>query len=169
MTLLESNIPGVLGATRQTWRAKSVRDLLVEIIKDNRKASDRELLDKFIERLREEEVYFLAAAEYAFDNALRALRREQPIPERTAELVERAAQRVENAAVHVKRVAQIKAKVALLSIKMPSGKTLAQSTGAECVRAGGWFAAIGKRIKASEIVGNVLDEQTLQRMFKRAG
>jgi hypothetical protein len=62
-TLLESNIPGVLGATRQTWRAKSVRDLLVEIIKDNRKDSDRELLDKFIDRLREEEVYFLAAAE----------------------------------------------------------------------------------------------------------
>jgi hypothetical protein len=83
--------------------------------------------------------------------------------------MEQVARRVEDAAVHVKRVAQIKAKIALLSITMPSGKTLAQSTGAECVRAGGWFAAIGKRIKPSEIVGSVLDEQALQRMFKRAG
>jgi hypothetical protein len=47
------------------------------LIKVNPAASNRVLLAKFIERLREDDDYFLAAAEYAFDNALRALHKEE--------------------------------------------------------------------------------------------
>jgi hypothetical protein len=126
MTLITS---GELGATRQTWRAKSVRDLLVEIVTTKPQASDQKLLKAFIAHLREDDDYFLAAAEYAFDNALRALRREQLRPAA-------AVRRAEQVVARTKLVATIKAKI-LLNLRMPNGKPLRHCTGAECEHFGG--------------------------------
>jgi len=163
MTFTETTA-GVLGATRQTWRARSVRDLLAEIITTNPQSSDRLLLEKFVEQLREDDDYFLAAAEYAFDNAMRALRREQarPTPQQRAEL---AAERAKHAAAHAKLVSRIKAKV-LLNLAMPNGKKLRDCTGEECRHFGGWCLRVAAKVGLAKLVGDVLSEQQVRALYR---
>jgi len=157
MNLSEEPRAGALAATRQTWKAKSIRDLLAELIKANPAAGNRVLLAKFIERLREDDDYFLAAAEYAFDNAMRAFHKKQK--RRPA-----AKQTAKSAAVHAKLVAQIKGRV-LLKLKMPNGKELRNCTGDECNHFGGWFKRIAARIGPDNRVGDVLSEAEVRTIY----
>jgi hypothetical protein len=156
---------GELGATRQTWRAKSVRDLLAEIVTSSPQASDKVLLEKFVEHLREDDDYFLAAAEYAFDNALRALRREQTQPT-VIQKAKRAAQKAADAVAHAKLVSRIKSKVVLLNLQTPNGKKLRDCSGAECRHLGGWYARIASEVAANKLVGDVLSEQQVRALYK---
>lgn len=153
---------GELGATRQSWRTKSVRDLLAKIVAQDPQASDRTLLEKFVKELREDDGYFLAAAEYAFDNARRALRREQ-FHQPTAT---QAALRAKEAANHVDRVARIKSRVVLMSLPMPNGKELGKCTGAECKDFGGWYHRLANRVGPDKLVSDVLSEQELHSIYK---
>jgi hypothetical protein len=156
---------GALAATRQTWRAKSVRDLLAEIVTDNPQATDRALLEKFVDQLRGDDDYFLAAAEYAFDNALRALRREQNQPT-AVQKAEQAAKRAKLTVSHAKLVSRIKSKVVLLNMAMPNGKKLRDCSGEECRHFGGWYQRIAAEIGPSKLVGDVLSEKQVRELYK---
>lgn len=57
--------------------------------------------------------------------------------------------------------------VILLDLELPNGKTLRQSTGAECAKAGGFFAEVAKHIKATEVVDKHLTETDLQNIKRR--
>jgi hypothetical protein len=163
MTFTETTA-GELGATRQTWRTKSVRDLLAEILTVDPRATDRELLSKFVEHLREDDAYFLAAAEYAFDNALRALRREQNRPS-AEQKAKRAAEKAKAAAEHAKLVSRIKSNVKLLTMRMPNGKPLADCSGAECSHFGGWYARVAAAVGPAKLVGEVLNEKQIRVLY----
>lgn len=54
------------------------------------------------------------------------------------------------------------AKIVLMQVTLPTGKTLAESTGAECVAAGGWLARVGERVGPRGIVGEILSESQLR-------
>lgn len=164
MTFTETT-SGELGATRQTWRAKSVRDLLAEIVTSNPQATDRALLEKFVNSLRDDDDYFLAAAEYAFDNALRALRREQSQPT-AIQKAKLAEQKAKDAVARAKLVARIKSKVLLLSMVMPNGKKLRDCSGEECAHFGGWYRRIASEIGPTKLVGEVLSEQQVRALYK---
>lgn len=43
-------------------------------------------------------------------------------------------------------------------------KALRDNTGKDCAKAGGWFAALAKRVKPNEKVGSVLSEAQLQKL-----
>jgi hypothetical protein len=66
-----------------------------------------------------------------------------------------------------KKIIMEKTHVILMSLPMPNGKQLRDCTGAECIKFGGWFASIGKNIKASEKVGKQLTETDLQNLYMR--
>lgn len=55
----------------------------------------------------------------------------------------------------------------LLDLIMPSGKRLREATGAECTRAGGFYAEIAKRIKPTQTVDRNLTEGDLQNIKAR--
>lgn len=54
---------------------------------------------------------------------------------------------------------------------MPNGKALRHATGAECASAGGFYAEIGKHLKATQVVDKHMSEANLQdiraRYFQR--
>jgi hypothetical protein len=166
MSFIETT-SGALGATRQTWRVKSVRDLLAEIITANPQATNRVLLEKFVQHLREDEDYFLASAEYAFDNALRALRREQNRPSAAARAA-RAAEKAKVAAAHAKLVARIKSNVVLLGMRMPNGKALRDCSGEECRHFGGWYTRVATAVGPTRLVGEVLSEKQVRALYTAA-
>lgn len=57
--------------------------------------------------------------------------------------------------------------VILLDLTLPDGKKLREATGAECTRAGGFFAAVAKSIKPTEVVDRKLTEADLQNIRAR--
>lgn len=61
--------------------------------------------------------------------------------------------------------------VILLDLVMPNGKALRHATGAECARAGGFYAEIAKHLKPTQVVDKHMSEANLQdiraRYFQR--
>ena len=139
--------------------------MLADIVTANPQATDRLLLEKFVACLREDDDYFLAAAEYAFDNALRALRREQAEPT-VMQKAKQAKHKAGVAAAHAKRVARIKSNIVLLSMMMPNGKKLRDCSGEECSHFGGWYRRIASDIGPTKLVGDVLSEQQVRALYK---
>lgn len=97
-----------------------------------------------------------------------AFQREEPEPvKRPVPEPEAVAARAE---AKEKIAEEIKARVrnvVLLNLELPNGKTLRQSTGAECAKAGGFFAEVAKHIKATEVVDKHLTETDLQNIKRR--
>lgn len=57
--------------------------------------------------------------------------------------------------------------VILLDLILPNGKALRDATGAECAKAGGFFADVAKAIKPSQVVDRHLSEGDLQNIRAR--
>lgn len=53
-----------------------------------------------------------------------------------------------------------------LELVMPNGKALAQCTGGECLRFGGWLARVGEVVGPNRLVGDVLGEKDLVKMVQ---
>lgn len=89
-------------------------------------------------------------------------------------IAQRRKQRQENAARSATMLETLKTSirnVILLDLVMPNGKALRHATGAECARAGGFYAEIGKRLKPTQVVDKHMSEANLQdiraRYFQR--
>lgn len=74
-------------------------------------------------------------------------------------------------AAEVERMKARIREVILLDLVMPNGKALRHATGAECARAGGFYAEIGKHLKPTQVVDKHMSEANLQdiraRYFQR--
>lgn len=94
-----------------------------------------------------------------------------PVFGRKAKAIEADAEAKEDAAaLQAEAMRALKANirdVVLLDIVMPDGKKLRQATGAECRRAGGFYAEIAKHIKATQVVDKHLTEADLQNIRAR--
>jgi hypothetical protein len=154
---MEINL-GVTGAKRTSFREPNPRDLLRELMEKNPKADEARIRKLFTEAIEEKPEYLPTIIEYFLTNAYRSLTRERD------DLSGRSRQEARE------QVEEMKGKIIgrLLDLIMPSGKALAQSTGAECAKAGGWFATIAAKVGPSQVVGNVLSEHDLHKLFKRA-
>lgn len=90
--------------------------------------------------------------------------------ERTQE--QRAKSAALNAEVEHKMLKAISDNV-LLNLELPNGKKLRDATGAECIKAGSFYADIGKVLKPTQVVGRHFSEQEIRnvrdRHFKAQG
>lgn len=156
---------GYLAATRQTWRVKTVRELVAEIIRENDAADEARIRREFRERVKDDNEYFLAVADYAFDAAWRALttHRNSPTAEDRALKAERVAA---DAKEYARKVASIKDQVMLLNLEMPNGKRMRFCTGSEMAEFGKAYTKIAKRVGSTKLVGSVLSEQDVRRLLR---
>jgi hypothetical protein len=56
-----------------------------------------------------------------------------------------------------------------LDVKLPTGKFVADLTGAECARLGGWFERLARRLKPAEVVETALEVNELYEIFLGRG
>jgi hypothetical protein len=87
---------------------------------------------------------------------------------KSTEVVRR--ERAESAARAADTLAAMKAKVrevVLLDLPMPDGKLLREATGAECAKAGGFYEAVGRALKPTQVVDKHLSEGDLQNIRAR--
>lgn len=159
-------VAGSLAATRQTWRKKTVRELLADIIRDAPNAGEEKLRRLFRDSVREDEEYFLATVDYAFDAALRALLNQQDRqPISAAKRAEQAAASAQRAAAHAKVVKGIQEQILLLNQEMPNGKRMRFCTGAEMATFGEGYRRIAKKV-GTKTVGTVLDEAQVRELMQ---
>lgn len=89
---------------------------------------------------------------------------------KAASIVERRQQR-ETAAKQAQSVgSEMKARLrnmVLLDLELPNGKVLRHATGADCAKAGGFYAEIAKHLKPTQVVDRHLSENDLQNLRAR--
>jgi hypothetical protein len=59
-------------------------------------------------------------------------------------------------------------RIVLLDLIMPNDKRLAECTGAECGRFGGWLFQLSKKVPANKTVGDSLTEDEVYRLWQFA-
>lgn len=168
------------GATRQTRRRPVLRPVLKEMmdkVDDPHTNEDRELIKKqFLQFMNSAagEAYRETAFSYWFDNNYRSLLTDYP--ESESEQMERkeTAKNVrEKTAAELKqrveKAIEQKAQIILLDWVLPNGKALRDCTGRDCKQmsgqVGGWLRKISDRVKPTELVGKVLQEADVRKLY----
>lgn len=169
---------GILGAKRSKWRTTNFWELYRRVSNDNPKA-DRATIDElFWEEVEDEKDYLRAIVQYAADNAFRSLNDKRDKQTRAPDEPEaRRRSAKEKKAQTAKAVSGVKdklkqrvvdeARILLLKLEMPNGKTLGQCTGAECGQFKGWFAQLEKVVPARKRVADQFSEDQLWALWKR--
>jgi hypothetical protein len=153
---------GTTGAKRATWRDLNPRRLLREIIEANPKASEKSWRDEFWAQITEglpplDETYVKPIVEYWLDNNIRSLVSEMDEPR----------QRKQQTRTEVERRKREIESLILLNLQMPNGKLLGECTGSECKRFGGWYVEIAKVVPAKKLVGDVLNETEIRKLWNK--
>jgi hypothetical protein len=157
---------GRYAATRQTWRSKTVRELLTEIIAANPVASETLLRREFKEAVRGDEDYFAAVTDYAFDNAMRAIEvAKEHKPLSAEDRAERARKTAKTLEDHAKQVKSVKEQIITLNLEMPNGKRLRYCTLDYLYRLGGCYKAAGKK-GSQKRVGEIYNEEQFRAKLK---
>lgn len=156
---MELNL-GRLGATRQTWKPSDVRNLIMSLIDEHPKASEERLRKLFLEKIREDDDYLIAAADYAFTNNFRALER-QRINDPRAPIAALMKQREETSEVET-----IKSQISQLNLEQSNGKRLRWCTREEIMKFGSGYQRMAKKMKPGQLVGQAFNEQQVRAFLK---
>lgn len=176
---LSHQTTGTTGAATQSWRATNPRSLLDQIAKKYPRADKAEITRRFDKAVRdvvgipqlgnEEEDILFAINEYWVTNNFSSLRRQEEKSSRRP--TDHSAQRKATEAVKeaVKERIVEEAKMLLLDWVMPNNKQLRACSGREVAqlwpRVGKWLAAIAKKVKPNELVGDVFTETQVRCLY----
>lgn len=159
---------GTTGAKRQSWRKANPRDILRRIIASTPEATREALFDAFSQEVftPENQPVLESIVEYWFANNLISLMpRKQQSGRAGRGLSPATVQMAAEARQRVTESIQIAAQTIFLDLMLPHGKSLRESTGAECSALGGWLAVIGTKVLPDAIVGKVLSEEQVRALF----
>ena len=160
---------GTTGAKRVSWEHYNPRELLLELVQNYPNADEATIARHLRDRvLGDESEYLMSILLYYVRNNMRSLQPGRPSPAERAARHAEAITAVDAVKQQVREHIKREAKILLLDMIQANGKPLRQCTGAECTRFGGWLAAIAEKVGAKQIVGDVLTEQDVRRLFKRA-
>lgn len=156
MSLNENFDKGQQGAKRSSWSRVHYRDLAYKICREHPDAKVEDLAEWFLEEVEKHPEYLESIAVYIMANAKTALTPRTYHRETTTKQHRLIKDIAKKAAGHV-----------LMHLQMPNGKTLDQSTGAECKQAGGWFIRVGEKVGDKGIVSQKLTEAELRKLLKK--
>ena len=160
---------GTTGAYRQTWRKGNPRSLLETIIANNAKANEKRIHELFWREIEDDKQLLRACVEYWLDNNYHSLTREMAgLPKTTNKPSKPTVAAVRVVKEHIRERIAHEARLALLDWIMPNEKRLADCTGKECTKIGGWLAALAKRVPPRKTVGESLSEQQVFEIWDRA-
>lgn len=149
---------GLHGAKRSSWKRAHFRDLALKVCEDNPDASIEELAVKFMAELERYPDYMESIAIYIMANIKASLSPGRSRRPRAADMDHSV----------LKGIARKLTARVLMKLAMPNGKTLGESTGAECTQAGGWFREVGRKVGPTGIVSQKMTEQQLKALLKKS-
>jgi hypothetical protein len=144
--------PGKTGAKRQSWRQDNPRSMLLKIIAENPHETQQDedaILELLWEEVKKNQDTLKTICLYWGTNNYRSIvYAERPSMSRAD--VDFAKQTI------VKR---------LMVLVMPNGKALKDCNKQDCLKAGGWLTAVGKKLKPGQTVGQVFTEEDLKKIL----
>ena len=171
---------GISGAKRSKWRTTNFWELYRRISNENPKADKSTVDELFWEEVEDDKNYQRAIVQYAADNAHRSLndkREKQTRPVQSDEPATRKRKAVEKMAEVATATSKIKdklkqrvvdeARILLLKLEMPNGKTLGQCTGPELSQIGGWCSGLAKLVPARKCLTDVASEDQVWAVWKK--
>lgn len=158
MTMLDT---GNYGAKVQSWSRANPCAILEAIVEENPGASEQTIGDILWARLRDDEdALRVVVIRYWLRNNYRRLFESSPQQKLQTAKAQRA--QVESLKTVIKARAE---RMVLLDMTMPNGKPLRDCNGKYCAKAGGWLSKIAAKIKPTDIVGKVLSETQVRKLF----
>jgi hypothetical protein len=163
--------PGVRGHTRSTWRDEThLRGVLLRLIAENQDAERDEIEAMYLAKCEMVPKLIEEALRRAFDNDWDGLhKRKQLRPGPTEKTIEEAKAKVEETKAKIEAAVEIIKATVLLDLVQPNGKKLRDCTGAEVrelqTQMPSWFKIIAARVKPAEVVGKVLSEAEVRKMW----
>ena len=166
---------GIQGAKRQSFHKASPRGVLMALINENPRAPESTLLRLFGQKIKEDaesgDDYLSPIIEYWFAHNYPSLMKGTRTP--AAKRAAKQAARVKDVEIAEKVTARIRqeAQIILLDMVLPNGKALRDCTGRDCSKLGGkvgaWLTKIAGKVKPGEVVGDVLDEAQVRKLYGR--
>lgn len=154
---------GVYGAKVQSWRKANPRDMLKQILDKNPDLNKTEAFDLFYLQASDDPEIVQSIMEYWFVNNYHSLVHSYIPRINTKQIQEEKAKEIKE---KVKQKIVEEAKIMLMDLILPNGKQLRHCTGQDCRRAGGWFLKIANKIRPREIVGTMLSEEDVRRLYR---
>jgi hypothetical protein len=168
MTFNEDSLnPGQTGAKRQSWEDFNPRAVLLRVMKERPRASEKEIHDVVKTEIFEEVGYLHAIFNYWFTHNYQATEvRERDhsvaILKKTMSKARRATIREHIERKHVEFTHGI-----LMDMELSCGKLLREAKGSDLDKETGFLAEVRKNVKPSQLVGKVLTEEELHNLWKR--
>lgn len=145
----------IRGATRRSWQTSNIRAAIKEIVDSMPGASEEVLKEAFFRCLDNDRELALAVYDYAWANGLWALVRPPRVPKG----------RLQNSLRDTRQMVRGAIQLKCLDFILPTGKSLRDSTGSECRKAGGWLSKIAEKVGARQKVGDALSETQVRRLL----
>jgi len=139
-------------------------ELLVGLIDSEPTASMERLWNQWKDAVLHDEDYLVPVLRHTFTNLYGALERD-----RRSKKPQRAKPSAAAVQERISALAKRATEIILFNLVLPNGKKLKDATFADCAKAGGWFAAISKKGKPHQIVGELLSEEQLRLMRAHPG
>jgi hypothetical protein len=181
MTYVDNNYPtSQYGATREHRKGSSAEALLKTLMDratDPHSWEERNDIKAEITttlRSKEGQKYIESVIDGWFQNAYRRLLKDYPNgdapPEREVHVTASKTKQVE-VEQKLEKAIDRRVKLKLLDLVLPNGKALRDCTGRECRALGKktnrWLVAIADRIKPTDLVGAVMSETAVRRMYPK--
>ena len=153
--------PGITGAKRTSWEHYNPRDIILRLFREYPAADDKVIARHLRDAvLGDEPEYLLPCLLHVVTN-IRAAHERPSRKRQTATSAEHIAQVKGRVADRVREEAE----KMLLDLEMPNGKPLRDCTGSDCARFGGWFKRLADKVGPRKLVGNVLSEQDVRKLY----
>lgn len=155
MSLIELGVTG-----RRAFETTSPRFLLKHIMDSHNGASEQDLFELFKTEIADDDDFISSIVKSWFKETYQSL---SDIAKQRAKHIERPERKQQIA--QIKEVIKARAtQIVLLEMIMPNGKPLADCTGQECAKAGGWLCRVAMKIGPDERVGDALSENELRKL-----
>ena len=139
--------------------------MIAKIIEQSPKGSEKDWYKAFWNQIADEPDSLQIAARYYFANAVSAYLRAR----RTESAAIKAAkikEKTEIAKAKFKRRLQREISIVLLTMDTPNGKMLGECTKADCLKLGGWYVELARKIPPRKTVADTLTEDQLQIIWR---
>lgn len=149
---------GEYGAKRASYEKRNFRFYAYRLLVRHPDVPIEELDEKFMKALLRDKDAFRSLRIYGLQQVKRSLRTPPKGSDRSPKEIEKEI---------LKEQASEIVQIILMTLPMPSGKTLGDSTGKECAQVGGWLKNVAKVTGPDGIVNERLTETDLQELFKK--
>jgi hypothetical protein len=159
---------GKYGAKRQSLQEANPRDILYKLIVTSPDNDEDKIMEECWHKVRRNTPLVRTIFEYWFVNNFRQLTKTDETPEAKAARLDLVKKTAALGKKQIDKIIESRATIKLLSMIMPTGKTLAASSREELLAMGGWTQRVAAQMQPGQTVAAAgLTEKALRQLYEK--